>query len=240
MSKILVLAESGMGKSSSLGKIPQLNIEGLNPKETFIIACANKGLPFAGWMRDYKKITPPSLSTGNYYYTNDPNVVADLIKALAKKEGIRNIVIDDSNYLMQDYYMANALKSGYDVFKKIGLFMGAIFDAVNTVPIEKNFIMMAHFEEFTIDNADRLSFRMKTVGKMTNQYITPEGKFEIVLFGTQRFNEQEKKVEKLFITNYDGNYPAKSPIGMFDELYIPNDMGYVIKCIEKYNTGVQE
>jgi hypothetical protein len=237
MSKILVLAESGMGKSTSLGNVPELNIEGLDPKETFIIACANKGLPFAGWMNNYKKGKEPM--DGNYWYTNDANTVATGIKVLAKSERIRNIVVDDTNYLMQDYYMNNAMKSGYDVFKKIGLFMGAIFDAINLVPIEKHFIMMAHFEEYNIDNAGKLSFRMKTVGKMTNQYITPEGKFEIVLFGTQRFNDQEKTVEKVFVTNYDGDYPAKSPIGMFNDLYIPNDMGYVIKHIDAYNTGVQ-
>jgi len=235
MSKILLLAESGMGKSTSLGNIPELNIKGLDPKETFIIACANKGLPFKGWMNNYKKADPPT--NGNYYYTSDGNTVATAIRALAKKDNIRNIVVDDTNYMMQDYYMAQAMKSGFDVFKKIGLFMGSIFDAINTVPIEKNVIVMAHFEEYNIDNEGRLSFRMKTVGKMTNQYITPEGKFEIVLFGIQRYDEREKRVEKIFVTNYDGNYPAKSPVGMFEELYIPNDMGFVIDKIQEYNYG---
>lgn len=239
MAKILVLAESGMGKSSSLGQIPQLGITGLDPRETFIIACANKGLPFAGWMKNYVKKTREN-PNGNYFYSNDANIVAQAINSLSANNIFNNIVVDDSNYLMQDYYMANAMKSGYDVFKKIGLFMGSLFDAINNVPIEKNIIMMAHFEEYNIDNMDRLSFRMKTVGKMTNQYITPEGKFEIVLFGSQRYNEQEKKIEKVFVTNYDGNYPAKSPVGMFNELYIPNDMGYVIQKIKEYNTEVQE
>lgn len=227
-----------MGKSSSLGHIPELNIKGLDPKETFILACANKALPFRGWMKQYVKKDPPT--EGNYYYTINPETIASAIRALAKKDGIRNIVIDDSNYLMQDYYMANAMKSGFDVFKKIGLFMGNIFDAINSVPIEKNVIMMAHFEDYQVSNSGTLSFRMKTVGKMTNQYITPEGKFEIVLFGTQRVNEQIKKVEKVFVTNFDGDYPAKSPIGMFKELYIPNDMGFVVDRIEAYNNGENE
>ena len=46
MAKILMLAKSGFGKSTSLGNIPELEIEGLDPKETFIISCVNKPLPF--------------------------------------------------------------------------------------------------------------------------------------------------------------------------------------------------
>ena len=227
MARILVLAESGMGKSTSLGKVEILNIEGLDPKQTFIVNCSgsNKGLPFPGWMKQYKVGTPPD--AGNYYQTTDASVVAKIVKIMSQKDHIKNIVIDDANYLMQDYYMKYAMKSGYDVFKKIGLFMGELFDSFNTVP------MLAHFEDYNINNSGQISFRMKTVGKMTNQYITPEGKFEIVLFGIQRWNDQEKKVEKLFVTNFDGDYPAKSPIGMFEQLYIPN----VLKLVDKYNNG---
>ena len=45
MARILVLAESGFGKSTSLGAIPEYDIKGLDPKETFYITATNKGLP---------------------------------------------------------------------------------------------------------------------------------------------------------------------------------------------------
>jgi hypothetical protein len=77
---------------------------------------------------------------------------------------------------------------------------------------------------------------MKTVGNMVNQYITPEGKFEIVLMGKSSFDNATSTVKKEFITNYDGNYTAKSPIGMFDKLSIPNDLGYVIDKINDYDS----
>lgn len=44
----------------------------------------------------------------------------------------------------------------------------------------------------------------------------------------------DKKVVKEFITNYDGQFPAKSPVGMFDEVGIPNDLGLVIKKVKEY------
>ena len=45
--------------------------------------------------------------------------------------------------------------------------------------------------------------------------------------------EKEKKSIREFVTNDDGMYPAKSPIGMFD-LYIPNDLGLVVDKIAEY------
>ena len=55
--KALVLARSGFGKSSSIGEIPELNIKGLNPTETYIISCVNKPLPFRGSATKYKVTT---------------------------------------------------------------------------------------------------------------------------------------------------------------------------------------
>ena len=46
---VLVIAESGGGKSTS--------IRNLDPKETFIINIANKPLPFKGWKKHYTMIS---------------------------------------------------------------------------------------------------------------------------------------------------------------------------------------
>ena len=43
---ILIIAESGAGKSTSIAN--------LDPKETFIVNVANKPLPFKGWKNKYK------------------------------------------------------------------------------------------------------------------------------------------------------------------------------------------
>jgi hypothetical protein len=72
---------------------------------------------------------------------------------------------------------------------------------------------------------------------MVQDYISPEGKFEIVLFADQQFDDNTKTVKKIFVTNYDGDLPAKSPVGMFDSIIIPNDLGYVLDKINEYNTG---
>ena len=237
MSKILILAKSGFGKSTSIGEIPELGIKGLDPKTTFLISCVNKPLPFRGAGKNYVITTPDKLAQGNRIITNDAKMVAQIITLVGDNNSpFKNIVLDDMNYMSQDYYMKNALKGGWDTPKTIGYNMGLVFEAINGVPESKNVICLAHYEEYKDKNGDSISYRYKSTGNMVDAYITPEGKFEIVLYGKAHYDEKEKKSIREFVTNDDGMYPAKSPVGMFD-LYIPNDLGFVVSEIDKYYNG---
>lgn len=264
MSKILVLARSGFGKSTSIGNIPELGIEGLNPEDTFLISCVNKPLPFKGSNKKYipinfdslkkdgKYIISPTdstkvsqlktemikiMATGNRLITQDAQDIYYAVSILSKAKTVVNIILDDLNYISQDYYMKNALKGGWDCPKVIGFNMGLIFEAINNIPESKNIICLAHFEEFKDANGDSISYKYKSTGKMIDEYITPEGKFETVLYGKTTYDTKEKKSIREFVTNNDGIYPAKSPVGMFSELYIPNDLGLVIKLATEYYNG---
>ena len=237
MSKVLILAKSGFGKSTSIGEIPELGIKGLDPKTTFLISCVNKSLPFRGANKNYVTTTVDKITQGNRIITNDAKTVAQVITMVGEANSpFKNIVLDDMNYVSQDYYMKNALKGGWDVPKTIGYNMGLIFDAINSVPESKNIICLAHYEEYKDKNGDSISYKYKSTGNMVDAYITVEGKFEIVLYGRARYDEKEKKSIREFVTNDDGVYPSKSPVGMFD-LYIPNDLGYVVSKIEEYYNG---
>ncbi len=237
MSKVLILAKSGFGKSTSIGEIPELGIKGLDPKTTFLISCVNKPLPFRGANKNYVTTTVDKIEQGNRIITNDAKTVAQVITMVGNPASpFKNIVLDDMNYMSQDYYMKNALKGGWDTPKQIGYNMGLVFDAINSVPESKNIICLAHYEEYKDKNGDSISYRYKSTGNMVDQYICPEGKFEIVLYGRARYDEKEKKSIREFVTNDDGVYPSKSPVGMF-ELYIPNDLGFVVNEIDKYYNG---
>lgn len=113
--------------------------------------------------------------------------------------------------------------------------MGKIFSAIEKYgDSDKNVIVLAHPEE--VQQADgRTYYKLKTTGKMVDEYITPEGKFDITLVGRSRFDTASKKVIKEFITNEDEfTASPKSPYGMFEDLYIPNDLGYVVEKIENF------
>lgn len=118
MAKILVLAKSGFGKTTSYCGREKLGIKGLNPKETYVIQCIGRGVP----NKEFKLCNSneiKDLNTGNRIQVDTISGmdrfkrVAEVIETLAKSP-YKNIVIDDFNYLSQDYYMANAMKGGWD------------------------------------------------------------------------------------------------------------------------------
>ena len=237
MSKVLILAKSGFGKSTSIGEIPELGLKGLDPKTTYLISCVNKPLPFRGANKKFVVTTPNNPTGGNRVITNDAEAVAKIINMLAKSP-YKNIVLDDMNYMAQDYYMKNALKGGWDTPKKIGYFMGKIFSAIEKYgDSDKNIIILAHGEEVPQQDG-RIYLKMKTTGKMVDEYVTPEGKFDVTLVGRSRFDAVQKKIVKEFITNEDEfTSSPKSPYGMFPELYIPNDLGLVVAKVNEYYNG---
>jgi len=235
MANILVLAPSGFGKTSSYGQIEKLGIKGLNPAETFLISIKGKPLPFSN-AKDYKVTTALEFKKGNRVISNNAEEIASLLANLSSdKCPFKNIVIDDTNYIMQDWYMGNALKTGWDAPKKIGFFMGKIFEEIGKFQeTNKNIIMLAHGEDVKGEDG-RTYTKLKTTGKMVDEYVTPEGLFEIVLVGKSRYDEVNKKVVKEYITNESEYYSSpKSPYGMFDDLFIPNDLGYVIDKINEF------
>lgn len=237
MSRILVLAKSGFGKTFSIGQVPEVEHIGLNPKETYIISVTSKPLTFPKSRELYKVAEKGKVASGNRYISNNPEEVATLIEQLLKSP-FNNIVVDDFNYLMQDYYMDNALKGGWDTPKKIGYFMGKIFSAIEKYgDSEKNIIVLAHGEEVPQQDG-RTYLKMKTTGKMVDEYVSPEGKFDVTLVGRSKFDVGQKKIIKEFITNEDEFIASpKSPYGMFPDLYIPNDLGLVVSKVNEYYNG---
>lgn len=245
MPKILAIAESGFGKTTSLMFSEKYGIKGLNPKISYIISVTSKDLPGAGSIKTYPVIPNFSLNTKavdlvpfRRIITNNSALVAHAITLLGQTP-MKNIVLDDSNYLMQDYYMEKALSTGWDTPKKIGFDMGKIFAAMEKLPRDKNFIMLAHGEEY--DKADgRKGYRFKTTGKMVQEYITPEGKFDVVLIGRSSYDDTNRKAVKQFVTNDDGVYSTAKSHEIFEDLYINNDMGFVVEQVNRYYNGEQE
>ena len=73
---------------------------------------------------------------------------------------------------------------------------------------------------------------MLTAGKMIDKQIKLEGLFTVVLYAITE--TKGDKTEYFFITNKYKKYPAKSPMGMFKELKISNNMKEVIETVNEY------
>lgn len=237
MAKILCLAPSGWGKSSGILTIKELDFKGLNPKDTFIISVTSKPLPYAGSSKVWATTDINNLTKGRRIITNNAKTIADIVTRLHKSP-IKNVVIDDFNYIMQDWFMANALRTGWDAPKQIGSDMAKIFRALELFQEpSKNVIILAHSEEVKLANG-RVYMKMKTTGKMVDEYITPEGKFDVTLIGRSYYDDTLKKIIKEYVTNEDEFFASsKSPIGMFP-LYISNDLGMIVERVNEYYLGL--
>jgi adenylate kinase family enzyme len=213
---VLILGESGSGKSTS--------IRTLNPEETFIINVIGKPLPFRGAKAKYNQLSSDG-ATGNYYATDDIvklDRVIDLVDT--KRVDIKNLIIDDFGYTVTNSFMRKANQRGYDKFIEMAKDMFDILDIISNLRDDLYCFVMMHTET---DNQGRS--KPKTVGKMIDQYICIEGKFTIVLHAFVSDGNYS------FLTNYDGQHIAKSPLGLFDSQFIDNDLAFVKQKIEEYN-----
>jgi hypothetical protein len=143
-----------------------------------------------------------------------------------KKKEVKNIIIDDSQYLMSFEIMARGNEIGYDKYSSIAYNFFNVMEMATSVSDKLNVAFLHHTE---IDNGIT---KLKTSGKMFDSVVTMEGLFTVVLFTEIR--KKDDGLEYLFQTKSDGKTTAKSPMGMFKETYIPNDLNEVFKAIEKY------
>lgn len=225
MASIAIVGRTGTGKSTAVGQIPELNIEGLPPDKTAIINVAGKDLPFRGWKSKY---TGDLSKGGNYLHSASATVISQAIDYVSsKRDDLEYIVVEDAQFIMAFEFMDRAKEVGYGKFTDIGVNISKVFKSARRSPKHVFFLWHPEFDE-------QDGYKMKTVGKMVTSYFTPEGLFTIVLYTDVKRSDNE--TEYRFVTNHDGTYPAKSPVGMFP-LYIPNDLGYVVNKINEYNNG---
>lgn len=234
MSELIgIVGASGTGKSTAIHGNEKLGIKGLNPEETVITNVAGKPLPFKGWKKYY---TPFEGSKGNYLADSNPQTIVKALEFVdQKRPEIKNIVIDDAQYVMAFEFMSKALEKGYEKFNVLGKKYYDIFDKGRQLRDDLKVFILSHSEEVHKDF--EVVRKMKTLGKMIDDKITLEGLFTVLLYTHTEWDDKEGKGHYYFITNRTSDYPAKSPVDMFDSIQIPNDLGYVAEKIDEYNNG---
>lgn len=221
---VLIIAESGAGKSTS--------IENLDPKETFIVNVANKPLPFKGWKKKYT-VWSKDNPTGNMYDKAAPeNIEACLKYVNEKRPEIKTIVVDDFQYMSSFEFFDKADEKGYEKFTKIGAHLARIARMPKDLREDLTIFFLTHAEEAT-DLEGRRKFKAKTIGKMVDEKLTLEGLFSIVLFGKAKKNK-DGDIRYVFETQTTGENTCKSPRGMFSTFEIPNDLKLVRESILDY------
>lgn len=197
---VLILGESGSGKSASM--------RNFNSEDVRVLNVASKPFPF----RNVNKLKKADKAT----YA--------MIKGAVSSGQSLSYVIDDAQYLMAFESFEKANETGYTKFTLMAKNYEEMLRYIqeDTSPDTIVYIMQH------IDTDENGKVKAKTLGKMLDQQLTIEGLFTIVLLA----KADEKR--HYFVTQSDGTNPCKSPMEMFDDIEIDNDLKMVDDTIREY------
>lgn len=196
-----------IGKSGSGKSASMMN---LDPAKVALISVLGKPLPFRGKF--------------NQIVTDDYGKIIGAIKA-AKRE---IVVVDDAGYLMTNMFMKDHASTGqgnavFNLYNNIGDKFWNLIESIRKIPEDKRVYIIMHEDQNEFG-----SVKPKSIGKMIDEKVCLEGMFTICL----RCMVQHGK--HIFRTQSDGLDVAKTPIGMFADEEIPNDLKLVDDAISVY------
>lgn len=187
------------------------SLRNFDPEQVAVINVLGKPLPFRSNMKTY--------------ITNDYGKIDAAIHSTKRK----SIVIDDATYLMTGEFMRNAKVAGYQKFTDMASNFNALLMRAKELPDDVVVYFFGHSERDG-DGGEKF----KTIGKLLDEKVCVEGYFTIVL----KTVVQDGRY--LFSTRNDGMDTVKTPLGMFSDALIENDLAAVDKTIrEYYNIPVQ-
>ena len=216
MAKIIgIMGESGAGKTTSM--------RNLDPATTYYIDCDKKGLSWRGWKKQY------NAESKNYFSTDKQSEVLTIMQGINdKRPNIKTIIIDTLNGIMVADEMRRSKEKGYDKWMDLAVSVYGIIDYALTMRDDITVIFVCHSQTVR-DDSGYMFTSIKTNGQKLSK-IGLETKFPIVLYA--------KCVDGQYLFETQANFStAKTPMGMFAEKTIPNDISEVLKVIEEYENS---
>jgi energy-coupling factor transporter ATP-binding protein EcfA2 len=214
-----IVGATGTGKSTS--------IKHLNPEETYIINVAKKELPFKGSEKLY------NAEKKNYKEVDDANEISRLLKTISEKAPhIKNIIIEDSNYIMGFNIVAKATEVGFTKFSVMARDMVDLFRTARQLRDDITVFYLTHPETIE-DGGEIIGYKIKTAGKLIDNQVLLEGLLTVCLY-TNVEETKDGGATYSFVTNRYKKMPAKSPDGMFAETKIPNNLQLVVETLNNY------
>ena len=226
---VYIVGRSGSGKSTSICPIESADIKGLDPETTIIVNTDQKPLPAPGFAKLY------STEKGNYYKTNDTvEIIENILKPAHKDGKTKAIVIDTWSRLQTDAIMSTKFRkrSGFD---KWGEFAGNQYDLMSIIndKMREDIVVYLFCHPETIYDEDGFpQERIATQGQQLKKFV-PESFSSIVLYAEPSKVAGQGLVYG-FRTVNSGADTCKTPIGLFEADFIPNDLGLVDSSIRNY------
>ena len=169
----------------------------------------------------------------NYKEVEDANEISRLLKVISEKAPhIKNIIIEDSNYIMGFNMVSKATETGFTKFSVMAKDMVDLFRTARQLRDDITVFYLTHPEEI-MDGTDVIGYKIKTAGKLIDNQVLLEGLLTVCLY-THVEENKDGSANYQFLTNRYRKYPAKSPDGMFPEVKIPNNLQVVADSLTNY------
>lgn len=220
---VIILGKSGSGKSTS--------IKGLDPKETIIINTLKKRLPFKGSNSMYNKENKNLFNVDDY-----ASVISYLTNISEKATYVKNIILDDIIYVMRKEYFRRAKETGYGKYTELAAHFQQIISTCEGLRDDLNVFFILHSEDVVSDNTTT-GYKVSTIGKLLDNQYNPIEVVPMVLYAAVRYDEKGAPTYGFYTHSFkEGSVeiPAKTPDGMFEDNFIPNDLGLVVKAMNEY------
>lgn len=187
------------------------SLRNVDPEICAVVNPVGKPLPFKG---------------GNKFTSLNEEIDSGKICRWMKDQAVlgkKIIVVDDFQYLLSIPYMNRIHENGWDKWNDFGADYFAIIDICKELPDDVRVYYLTHCE--TLEDG---TTTIKLIGKLLREKITIEGLFTIVL----KTSVIDGKY--YFLTQNSGRDTVKSPMGMFPDYAVDNDLAYVDDKICNY------
>ena len=176
-----------------------------------LIRVLNQPLPFRGKV--------------NGWLTDDYSTIMKCLYA----SKAQSIVIDDAGYLITNHFMRghSSVGRGNEIFSVYNTIADNFWNLISfiTEKVQSDKIVYIMMHE---DKDESGEVKAKTIGKLLDEKVCVEGMFTIVLRCVSEGDGH------YFITQTANGAISKSPMGMFEDLTIDNDLAQVDAIIREY------
>ena len=197
-----------LGKTSS-GKTTSLR--NLPSASTVVLTSTAKRLSISGLQRVYCKDTP---------------TILNWIKQCAVNPKVKYLVLDDLMFDSVDALFTKIKEKGFDKWTELAFNIYIVIKAIEA--IDRDDLVVVVVQHMDVDPTTYQK-QIKCVSKVVREQCPIEGYFNVVV---EAYREAGEYLFKL--KGEDDTDLAKSPLGMFDDFTMDNDMMKVIEGYKKF------
>ena len=219
----MILGPSGTGKSTS--------IKGLDPKETVVLNVLRKRLPFKGSGTIY------NADNKNLFNVDEHTQIINLLNSIDQKAPhVKNVIVEDMTYVMRKEFFKRAKETGYGKYTELAQHFQQIINTCENMRENINVFFILHSEPVQSDKVT-IGFKVSTIGALIDNQYNPVEVVPMVLYSAIKYDEKGNATYGFYTHRcMEGTVeiPAKSPADMFEDDFISNDLGLVVKAMNEY------